>query len=64
MVTMNPAQRDMVIMRHELEVKWPGGGREAHTSTLIHAGEGPGGDTAMSTTVGLCAAAVRRRSLA
>lgn len=46
--------RDMVLLRHELDVEYPdrGGAMERVTSTMIEYGE-PGGMTAMAKTVGL-----------
>jgi saccharopine dehydrogenase-like NADP-dependent oxidoreductase len=58
-----PGGRDMVVLRHELTVRHPGGDRERLTSTLVEYGE-PGGITAMARTVGLPAAVAARLVLA
>mmetsp|Transcript_71797 Transcript_71797/g.126776 ORF Transcript_71797/g.126776 Transcript_71797/m.126776 type:complete len:1110 (-) Transcript_71797:14-3343(-) len=50
-----PGERDMVIMRHELDVRRREGGMERHVSTLVEYGQ-PNGTTAMAKTVGLTAA--------
>jgi saccharopine dehydrogenase-like NADP-dependent oxidoreductase len=50
-----PGERDMCVMRHELDVERHDGVRERRTATMIEYGE-PGGHTAMSRTVGLTAA--------
>ncbi|CAE8595750.1 unnamed protein product [Polarella glacialis] len=47
-----PGERDMVIMRHEIDVQRTDGQFERHVSTLIEYGE-PHGTTAMAKTVGL-----------
>ena len=51
---LEPGQRDMVVLVHELDVEYPGASRtpERITSTLVARGE-PGGFTAMAKTVGL-----------
>eukprot|EP00931_Biecheleriopsis_adriatica_P048173 TRINITY_DN27833_c0_g1_i1.p1 TRINITY_DN27833_c0_g1~~TRINITY_DN27833_c0_g1_i1.p1 ORF type:complete len:1140 (+),score=250.85 TRINITY_DN27833_c0_g1_i1:57-3422(+) len=50
-----PGERDMVIMRHELDVRRQDGQLERHVSTLVEYGE-PNGTTAMAKTVGVTAA--------
>lgn len=50
-----PGERDMVIMRHELDVQRSTGEFERHISTLVEYGQ-PQGTTAMSKTVGVTAA--------
>lgn len=45
-------ERDMTVLRHEFRVIYPKGNMERITSTLLDYGE-PGGDSAMSRTVGL-----------
>lgn len=50
-----PGERDMVIMRHELDAERADGGLERHISTLVDYGL-PNGTTAMAKTVGLTAA--------
>jgi len=50
-----PGERDMVIMRHELDVRSREGGMERHVSTMVEYGT-PNGTTAMAKTVGLTAA--------
>lgn len=50
-----PEERDMVLMHHRVGVRRADGARELHKSTLLAYGV-PGGDSAMSTTVGLPAA--------
>lgn len=48
-------ERDMVAMFHTIVGELPGGKKEIHTSRLLAFGV-PGGDTAMSATVGFTAA--------
>lgn len=48
-------ERDMVVMRHELDVESADGARHRHVATLIEYGL-PHGATAMARTVGLTAA--------
>jgi saccharopine dehydrogenase (NADP+, L-glutamate forming) len=48
-------ERDMVVLQHDFSVQYPGHIREHITSLLVDYGE-PGGDSAMSRTVGLPAA--------
>ncbi len=62
-LALPPGGRDMVVLRHELTVRRPGGARERLTSTLVEYGE-PGGTTAMAKTVGLPAAVAARLVLA
>lgn len=56
-----PGGRDMVVLSHELKVRYPDDGnrKERVTSTLVHYGE-PDGMTAMAKTVGLPAAIAAR----
>ncbi len=56
--------RDMVVLKHEIEVDYPGSDRagETQTSTMVVKGE-PGGMTAMAKTVGLPAALAVRMVL-
>jgi saccharopine dehydrogenase-like NADP-dependent oxidoreductase len=51
---LEPGQRDMVVLAHELEVEYPGQDRPRETisSTLVERGD-PDGFTAMARTVGL-----------
>ncbi len=51
---LEPGQRDLVVLVHELEVDYPGQDRpsETITSTMVERGE-PDGFTAMARTVGL-----------
>ncbi len=50
---LGPGDRDMVVLMHELEARWPGDGRrERVRTTLVEYGE-PGGITAIARTVGL-----------
>lgn len=51
-LTLPDGGRDVVILRHEIEVAWPDGGEERIHSTLIEYGE-RGGVSAMARTVGL-----------
>ncbi|MEM8962419.1 MAG: saccharopine dehydrogenase C-terminal domain-containing protein [Acidobacteriota bacterium] len=53
---------DLIILHHELDVRWPDGGAERIISTLTHLGD-PGGVTAMARTVGLPAALATRKLL-
>ena len=48
-------ERDMLVMRHDFEVLYPDGSREAITSTMLDFGV-PGGDSSMARTVSLPAA--------
>jgi saccharopine dehydrogenase (NADP+, L-glutamate forming) len=52
-------ERDMIVLQHELIAEEAGGSRKKWTSLLIEFGR-PGGDTAMSRTVGLPAAVASR----
>ena len=54
-----PGERDMIVLRHELGAAHPDGKKEKIISTLIDFGR-PGGDSAMSRTVGLPAAVCAR----
>jgi saccharopine dehydrogenase (NADP+, L-glutamate forming)/spermidine synthase len=45
-------ERDMIVLQHEFIAEYPGDKSEKITSTLVDYGR-PGGDTAMSRTVGL-----------
>jgi saccharopine dehydrogenase-like NADP-dependent oxidoreductase len=56
--------RDMVVLKHDLDVEYPGRDRapETVTSTMVVKGE-PGGMTAMARTVGLPAALAARMVL-
>lgn len=51
-----PGERDMIVLQHVLDVRTGRGDRERIVSTLIDYGR-PGGDSSMSRTVGLPAAA-------
>jgi len=51
-----PRERDMIVLRHEFRAVFPDGTSERIVSTLIDYGI-PGGDSSMSRTVGLPAAA-------
>jgi len=51
-----PRERDMIVLKHEFRAAYPDGGEELITSTLVDYGI-PGGDSSMSRTVGLPAAA-------
>ncbi|RKZ07399.1 saccharopine dehydrogenase [bacterium] len=53
-LALEPGQRDMIVLFHELEVEYPGQerARETITSTLVERGD-PDGTTAMARTVGL-----------
>ena len=51
-----PGERDMVVLQHEFRAAFPDGTAERTVSTLVDYGI-PGGDTSMSRTVGLPAAA-------
>jgi alpha-aminoadipic semialdehyde synthase len=50
-----PGERDMCVMQHRFDARWPDGRAEVRTWTLIAHGE-PGGYSAMARTVGLPAA--------
>ena len=54
---LSPTGRDLVILQHEITVRWPDGRRNPETlvATLLERGV-PGGTTAMARTVGLPAA--------
>ncbi len=51
-----PKERDMIVLKHEFTAVYPDGSKEQITSTLVDYGI-PGGDSSMSRTVGLPAAA-------
>lgn len=52
-------ERDMILMRHEVTVRWPDGRRELKGINLVHYGD-PNGYTAMAKTVGYpCAIATK-----
>jgi alpha-aminoadipic semialdehyde synthase len=57
-----PGERDMALMRHELEVAFPGGRVERRTGTLIEYADAKG-RTAMARTVGFTAAAAAQMIL-
>lgn len=48
-------ERDVVILRHELDIAWNGGQNERREITMVEYGDGKG-TTAMARTVGLPAA--------
>jgi saccharopine dehydrogenase (NADP+, L-glutamate forming)/spermidine synthase len=52
---LEPGERDLCVMQHEVVGEYPSGTSESVTSTLVAFGE-PGGDSAISRTVGLPAA--------
>ena len=54
-LSMQPKDRDMVVMHHEFSAELDGGKRERITSTLLDYGI-PGGDTSVARTVALPAA--------
>jgi len=54
-LSMEPKDRDMVVMHHEFTAEFPGGRIERLTSTLLDYGI-PGGDTSVARTVALPAA--------
>ncbi|HEX9902412.1 MAG TPA: saccharopine dehydrogenase C-terminal domain-containing protein [Acidobacteriota bacterium] len=54
-----PAERDLIVLRHEICAVYPDGNKERFVSTLIDFGQ-PGGDSAMARTVGLPAAICAR----
>lgn len=54
-MSMESGERDMVVMHHEFEAEFPGGGREYLTSTLVDYGI-PSGDSSVARTVALPAA--------
>ncbi|MEM7675632.1 MAG: saccharopine dehydrogenase C-terminal domain-containing protein [Myxococcota bacterium] len=56
---LQPGQKDMVILHHEIEAKGPDGDAGTYRSTLVHRGE-PSGITAMARTVGLPSAIAAR----
>lgn len=58
-----PGERDMVVMHHEFQARFPDGHEERVTSSLVACGD-PGGDTAMARTVSLPAAIAARLILA
>jgi len=52
-------ERDMILMRHEVTVRWPDGRRELKGINMVHYGD-PNGYTAMAKTVGYpCAIATK-----
>jgi saccharopine dehydrogenase (NADP+, L-glutamate forming) len=54
-MSMEPGDRDMIVMHHEFLAQFDGGRRELLTSTLVDYGI-PGGDTSVARTVALPAA--------
>jgi len=55
----NKGERDMILMRHEVTVKWPDNRRELKGINLVEYGD-PNGYTAMAKTVGYpCAIATK-----
>ncbi len=54
-------ERDMILLRHEVNINWPDGRKEERGINLVCYGSGePGGFTAMAKTVGYpCAIAAR-----
>jgi saccharopine dehydrogenase-like NADP-dependent oxidoreductase len=62
-LSMNPNDRDMVVMHHEFTAELPGGSTERLTSTLLDYGI-PGGDTSVARTVALPAAIAAKMILA
>ena len=52
-------ESDLLVQHHDFEAAYPGGKTERVQATLIHVGD-PGGDTAMSRTVGLPVAIATR----
>jgi saccharopine dehydrogenase-like NADP-dependent oxidoreductase len=54
-----PGERDMIVLVHKFEAKFPSGEGEAISSTLIDYGR-PGGDSSMARTVSLPAAVATR----
>jgi saccharopine dehydrogenase-like NADP-dependent oxidoreductase len=52
-------ESDLLVQHHEFEAAYPGDRTERIQATLIHVGD-PGGDTAMSRTVGLPVAIATR----
>ncbi len=54
-MVIGESERDMIVMHHELEAEFPGGKKEALTSTLVDYGI-PGEDTSVARTVSLPAA--------
>jgi saccharopine dehydrogenase-like NADP-dependent oxidoreductase len=63
-LALEPGQRDLVVLVHQLDVEYPENGREAERiqSTLVVDGE-PEGFTAMARTVGLPVAIAARMLL-
>ena len=55
-LTFGPGEKDMVAMFHMISGELPDGSIESHTSRLLAFGT-PGGDSAMSATVGYTTAA-------
>jgi hypothetical protein len=62
-LTFGENERDMVAMYHTVNGRMPDGTMEHHTSRLLAFGT-PGGDSAMSTTVGYTTAAAAELLLA
>lgn len=52
---IEPHERDLVILRHEIGILWPDGRRELRGINLVEYGT-PEGHSAMSRTVGFPAA--------
>jgi saccharopine dehydrogenase-like NADP-dependent oxidoreductase len=54
-MSMEPGERDMIVMHHEFAAEFPGGEKKLLTSTLVDYGI-PNGDTSVARTVALPAA--------
>lgn len=54
-VTLEPHERDLVILRHEVGIRWQDGRREERGINFVAYGQ-PGGHSAMAQTVGKPAA--------
>ena len=61
-LALEPGERDLVILRHELTAEWPDRPRERRVSLLVEHGE-PHGATAMARTVSLPSAAAAEEIL-
>lgn len=62
-MTYAEGERDMLVMKHNFEAKYPDGSAETITSTMLDFGHQPDGDSSMARTVSLPAAIAVRMIL-
>ncbi|VDK22016.1 unnamed protein product [Anisakis simplex] len=56
-LALQPSERDLVVLNHDIDVQWPAGVQERHRIQLVAYGD-RNGFTAMSRTVGYTTAIV------